>query len=275
MLSLAQFIARLRFLRTGVRTRLLRAMGLPPRAFESGFFGLQYQGNTGNLIDSDVLLFGAYEREELLFLQHWLHDRPRRVCLDVGANSGHHTLFFATQFQRVHAFEPYAPVLSVLRERVSTNRLNERVVSHPFGLSNDDRLLPFHPPPDANTGTGWFGDCAPTDTHLQVRRGDDVVREHGIRDVDFIKLDVEGHELLAFEGLRHTIARDRPVVWIEWNYPDDPGMVQRLHAALPERYDIVTLAVNQPLLGFFNDPRGSLIAPRFNELCNLLLVPRA
>lgn len=275
MLALAQFIARLRFLRTGVRTRLIRALGLAPRTFETAFFGLRYQGDTRNLIDSDVLLFGAYEREELLFLQHWLQGRPRRVCLDVGANSGHHTLFFATQFQRVHAFEPYAAVLKVLDERVLANRLEERVVEHDFGLSNDDRLLPFHAPPDANTGTGWFGDCAPSDTHLHVRRGDDVVREHDIRDVDFIKLDVEAHEPFALEGLRDTIARDRPAIWLEWNYPNDPAMEQRLRAALPERYEIFSLAVNQPHLGVFNDPQGQLVAPRFNELTNLLLVPQA
>ena len=161
MHSLLRIIAGLHFLRHGLRMRLLRLFADPPamphQRIERPFFGLRYQGWLDNYIDWSVYFLGAYEREDLLFLREYLRDRPRRVCLDVGANTGHHSLFFATLFDEVHAFEPYAPVTAVLRERVLMNGLSESVQIHPFGLGAHDETLFFHAPDSANTGTGWFG----------------------------------------------------------------------------------------------------------------------
>jgi hypothetical protein len=36
-----------------------------------------------------------------------------------------------------------------------------------------------------------------------------------IRDVDLIKIDVEGHELAVLQGAEHTILRNRPVLFME------------------------------------------------------------
>ena len=217
---LLRILARLHFLRLGLRMRLLRCFANPEssphRPLERPFFGLRYSGWLDNYIDWCVYFFGAYEREELLFMRAFLQRRPHRVCLDVGANTGHHSLFFATLFDQVHAFEPYAPVMETLRERVRMNSLADRVFSHSFGLGAREENLYFHAPEAANTGTGWFAherDFAVKDvSKLPVRRGDDVVAELGLPYVDFIKLDVECHEVAALEGLRQTLAKHRPVV---------------------------------------------------------------
>ena len=35
--------------------------------------------------------------------------------------------------------------------------------------------------------------------------------------VDFIKIDVEGHELSAFEGMQNLLLKDKPLIWLEDN----------------------------------------------------------
>ncbi len=281
MHSLLRIIAGLHFLRLGLRLRLLRLCAspaaMPHQRIERPFFGLRYAGWLDNHIDWSVYFLGAYEREELLFLRDFLHHRSRRVCLDVGANTGHHSLFFASLFDQVHAFEPYAPVLEVLRERVLMNDLMARVQIHPFGLGALDETLFFHAPDSANTGTGWFGrvrDSKVKDiSELPVRYGDEVLAGLDTAPVDFIKLDVEGHEVAALEGLRQTVATHRPVIWLEWNYPGDEAMRQRLLNCLPPGYTIQTLLTNQPRLGLFNRAGGVLRAADWGSYCNLLLSP--
>ena len=281
MHSLLRIIAGLHLLRLGLRMRFLRLLAnpatMPHQRLERRFFGLRYQGWLDNYIDWSVYFLGAYEREDLLFLHEYLRDRPRRVCLDVGANTGHHSLFFATLFHEVHAFEPYAPVIEVLRERVRMNDLADRVQIHPFGLGARDETLFFHAPESANTGTGWFGRVRDAKvkhiSELPVRRGDEVLSGLGTGPVDFIKLDVEGHEVAALEGLRQTLAAHRPVIWLEWNYPGDEPMRTRLLHCLPPGYVVHTVTTNQPVLGLFNRPSGRLQAADYGHYGNLLLVP--
>jgi hypothetical protein len=46
-------------------------------------------------------------------------------------------------------------------------------------------------------------------------RGDEFVAEHVRGKINFVKIDVEGHEVAVLRGLRETIARDRPAVMFE------------------------------------------------------------
>ena len=35
--------------------------------------------------------------------------------------------------------------------------------------------------------------------------------------IKFIKIDIEGHELSAFEGMKETILKYKPLIWLEDN----------------------------------------------------------
>jgi hypothetical protein len=75
------------------------------------------------------------------------------------------------------------------------------------------------------------------------------------------------------EGLRTTVAQCRPVIWLEWNYPQDEEMKSRLLHCLPECYSAKMLVMNRPVLGIFNRPSGQLVDADFNQRCNLVLFP--
>ncbi len=61
---------------------------------------------------------------------------------------------------------------------------------------------------------------AASEGKIQLKKGDDILNQEK---VSFIKMDVEGLELDALRGLRTTIIRDRPKLFVEVENANIPG----------------------------------------------------
>lgn len=148
-----------------------------------------------------------YEEEELALMQ--AHVTPGSVIVDAGANVGNHAVAFAKRFQakKVIAFEPGARQFRLLQFNVALNNLENVIELHKTGLSNAQSTAHLNNW-DNNLGSARIGD---TGEEIDLVRGDDVLDGR----IDFIKMDVEGHEGEALAGLTETIARTRPKLFIE------------------------------------------------------------
>ena len=236
---------------------------------------------------------GLYEKDNLLLFLALLARLPAPVVLDIGANIGNHTLAFATQAARVHSFEPIPPILALLRHNVSQNAL-DNVRVHPFALSDQAGEDTIHMVKDGNVGASSF-DRRNRDTEaVTVRKaiGDDYLAEQGITRVDFVKIDVEAHELYVLRGLLGTLRRDLPLITLEWN---DKLTIERLAgspelAFLQQHYHIQVLTSSHERLAWAGRPLA-LLRRKWHKLLrpprlllrpftadrlykNLLLIPR-
>ena len=216
--------------------------------FETPYFGLTYAGESGNFIDDRILQYGAFEKPELYLLRKIVGQRKGLVFLDIGANVGTHSLFMSQLVERVHAVEPFPPVLAKLHHNLDLNHLTN-VTVHPVGFGNEKRLLPFHAPPNRNLGIGsfsrdiaerWEGSVAKADTaqQLSLEIGDEYLQQQGVTRIDIAKVDIEGYEKFALQGLRQTLLRNRPCVLLELNIGKEEGFhsLQELESAFPPRY---------------------------------------
>lgn len=139
----------------------------------------------------------------------------RQVAIDVGAHIGSTTAFLAKHFARVEAFEAVKDVYDLL-------------VMNAAPLSN---VTAHHVAAAAAPGELSFEII---DTHTQLSHallpGEEgsfpaghvvgpfpaLPLDHfAIKDVSFIKIDVEGSELGVVQGLRNTILESRPVILME------------------------------------------------------------
>ena len=207
-----------------VYKRLAKRRLAPDHPFSQDFFGLHYQGNLNNNIDFQIHFYGAFEKPLLFFMRDALEalGKPQSVFVDVGANIGQHSLFMSRLASQVHSFEPFAKVRERLLLQIVHNAL-QNIRVHALGLSNENARLPFYAPTGSNEGIGSF-DASTTSKgnvaigELELVRGDDYLTREGITRIDILKMDVEGFEKPALEGLRATLLATRPLLVCEVTY---------------------------------------------------------
>jgi FkbM family methyltransferase len=145
------------------------------------------------------------------------------IVVEAGANIGWHTLLLSRlvgRDGRVHAFEPNPKTNAELERNLALNSAsNVRVYS--LGLSNRTAESAFVAPEisDASAGDGHLalplekrGATCPVMT-VNVVPLSEVAADFDR--LDFLKIDVEGHEPEVLEGAMDVIARFRPVVAFE------------------------------------------------------------
>jgi FkbM family methyltransferase len=138
------------------------------------------------------------------------------LAIDVGANIGRTVDVLAKQFSRVLALEPAEESFEVLSSRCAHL---ENVLCLPHAVS--DRCDDIELVVCANKiTTGQLVTESWTEWGAQIERRrvpavtiDAMADTFG--DPDFIKVDVEGHEVLVIKGGMRAIPRVRPALYIE------------------------------------------------------------
>jgi FkbM family methyltransferase len=197
--------------------------------------GRPYEGALDNYIEWVVFVTRAHFEYTYLNLIRRLVSGG--TALDIGANVGNHTHALAAGFDEVLAFEPFPLAADRLAQKAAHL---PNVTVHRVGLSDHADTLNFAPPTSANWGQG----CIAAEGSLQVpvQVADEFLPGRHRTPINFIKIDVEGHELHVLRGLRQTLGRDRPVVFFE--VPKSPGTppgVPSLQRLFPPDYEFVGL----------------------------------
>jgi FkbM family methyltransferase len=162
-------------------------------------------------ISIGLFAFGVYEPDTLgAILQH-LH--PSGVFVDVGANVGALALPVAANRPgaQIICVEADPQIISLLRRNVTENgRSNIRIVNCLAGPI-DDPQVSFYRAPTAKFGMGSIGpQFGASPVKLTQRTLDEVLDKLAIDDVDVVKLDIEGAEFGALQGLSRRLTSLHP-----------------------------------------------------------------
>ena len=169
---------------------------------------------------SNMMIFNTIETpmpkfEELEFLEYTRSRFSGGVALDIGACIGNHSVFFSKFiFNKVFAFEPDMQNFTLL----STNKRNNYI--------SDDKLILYNV---ALSDGNYKYRCRERNGDMgrtKVIEGDGELitkklDEFDLPKIDFIKLDVEGHELKVLKGAVNLINRDFPDIELECNFYDE------------------------------------------------------
>lgn len=164
--------------------------------------GLRFYARRGDAGIVGNIYFGLYEFSESMFLLHFL--RERDTFLDVGANLGHYSLL-ASGLNGCHsiAIEPIPRSFSQLRRQIALNKLDERITAKNIGLGGQVGNLFFSS--DRGTMNRIVDEEYDHSVEVSVDTVDNICAS---REIDAMKIDVEGYEKYVLSGSSSTLKRD-------------------------------------------------------------------
>lgn len=157
--------------------------------------------------------WGLLEGYETFLLKHIVAKGMR--VLDIGANIGYYSLIFAELVGAdgsVYAYEPDPDNYVVLLRNIQLNGYRN-IVAVPKAVSADNRTISLY----KNNGNRGDHRIYESDDGVRTRITVDAVRlddafKPGTR-FDFIKMDIQGAEVAAFEGMERLL-QDNPGIRI-------------------------------------------------------------
>ena len=135
----------------------------------------------------------------------------KRRFVDIGANVGIYTYYFSDKFSAINAFEPLEDITYRIK---SLNKSNISV--HNKALSNKKGKLKFYIPIINGLTVPPLASLEKKKEPFKKKIVDVVtLDEFNFKNVDLIKIDVEGHEYFVLEGAIKTIKKYKPIIICE------------------------------------------------------------
>lgn len=172
-----------------------------------------------DLVSHEIIARGLYEAELLQSIfgsPSFNSALYNGACLDIGANIGNHTVFFAQDFQQVMAFEPNPLTVQLLKINTRECR-NVRILNIGLSARSDRGLL--QPGAFNVGGSKVVAKNSEGSVAIQLEKLDAIATTPETP-ITFIKFDVEGHERSALLGGEVTLRRELPVILFEQHEKD-------------------------------------------------------
>ena len=172
-------------------------------------------------VDRQIILNKEYEQDAVNFLEDEMRKNFFSNFLDIGANSGYYSFYFAKKFSdlKIQAFEPNVDAYNKFLKTILKNSFKNVEISN-FGLSNINNKVKM---------ITWFkhGIAKTNSTILDkshdirnskifkanLRIGDEIINISDKKIV--LKIDVEGHELSVLGGLKSLLNKNKCLILIE------------------------------------------------------------
>lgn len=233
--------------------------------FATRCHGKFFAGDAKNMIDYHVLSRGSFEPGLTSLLNTWATGNPDGIFLDVGANVGIHILGTCSKYKKIIGVEPYPPLIDRLEKTLRINSI-QNVEIKKFALSNFCGTNQFKVPDKSNLGTGRLvskEDKTGATDHIAIQTmiGDDLLAPETLPIIS-IKIDTEGAEKLVINGLRKTLARDRPLVVFELLDDGINAATEIVHLFPPDYHFMRIDAIKRksPSLAAWNHGSGDIAA---------------
>jgi FkbM family methyltransferase len=220
-----------------------------------------------DLISRSLIEYGEWAHGELEILHHFI--TPGDTVVDAGAYIGTHTAAFSLMVGSegtVHSFEPNPKANALLAANVLENKLSN-VRIHAFALGETHGRIKLKTGEQTNIGATRIQSVSKTSKKGAMIQPLDSVP---LKNLKFVKADVEGWEIALLRGASIAIGKFRPTIFIECN---SLQAILELFTWLEENkyisYGVLAEAFNP---NNFGGSKENIFGP--SKECGLLLIPK-
>jgi len=186
--------------------------------------------NPTDPVISGALTLGVFERHEIAFFLRSC--REGMTVVDVGANVGIYTaiaMHLTKAKGKIISIEPHPESLKYLTRTVDANKLVLSPEDVPFvqieavaASCREDIARLFVNPNNKGDNRLYVSDITPAinSTEVRTRTIDGILKDLGIKTMEYLKLDVQGCELDVLEGAENTIRASPSVIILSEFWPD-------------------------------------------------------
>jgi FkbM family methyltransferase len=142
------------------------------------------------------------------------------TIFDIGANIGLWLMGIAKRIGpngSIHAFEPVPENLIRLNYNLSLNRI-KNVICRQLAISNRNGRTTFYASNSDNSGRAGFIQRKGVEQKIdtEIKTLDTYCEENSIKNIKFIKIDIEGAEILVFRGATNVLSSEEaPIIMFE------------------------------------------------------------
>jgi FkbM family methyltransferase len=139
------------------------------------------------------------------------------VVVDIGANIGYYVLIESKgvgSSGRVIAVEPVEANYALLERNIRLNRC-ENVTPVKMAIGDQTGTAKIYLSRKSNCHSILQKGSADESSEVSIMTLDGLVEQQGLKAVDLVRMDIEGYEFVAIEGMIETIRAFRPMIFLE------------------------------------------------------------
>lgn len=185
---------------------------------------LKMNVDQNSYMGGSIFWSGFHHLQELLFLRSYL--TSDMTFVDIGANQGEFSIYAASKVHngKVYSFEPVDKQRNYLLNNIELNAF-KNIVVFDYGLSDKINNMPIYTSTESKQHYGTHEGLStlfPSDKRQELEqfvsiKVFDSIFYDSLDRLDFIKIDIEGGEIFALNGMKKSIRKFLPVLLIEIN----------------------------------------------------------
>jgi len=170
-------------------------------------------------ISAELLMFGIHEPLTTKILSQYLE--KGMICIDMGSNIGYYAVLecnLVGEKGKVIAIEASPQNYKYLKKNLEMQKYSN-METHNLALSDSNGLVKFLVRKQSNLSKVVENDQTISSDEeiidVQSKKLDSFLEQKSLDHVDFLRMDVEGHEFKIYKGMQQTIRKYKPILLME------------------------------------------------------------
>jgi FkbM family methyltransferase len=182
---------------------------------EKEALGLKWRLEMSSVIGRSIYKNAIWEPETTNIVLDTV--KPGMRALAIGANFGYYAIIMAKQVGptgHVWAFEPTLKYRTQLEWHIRENNYQDRITVLPYGLSDSTYSALINLSPQSASLHYDLGKNGME--KISLKPLDSVYNELNIKNINFISMDIDGHEASFLKGAKSFFSSEKPIIAMEF-----------------------------------------------------------